>query len=282
MASSSNFNMLNLINIQKLNGTNFKAWKHKVEMHLGMLEFDIAFKLPQPSTFTNDSTSLQRDRFAKSERAKQMSLLIMKNAMEDHIRGGILVYKAETSVYLFELINTRHDGVGSVREHLLKLVNLFNKLNAMDIGITDQFLVNLALYSLSNNYEHIKISYNTQKESWTLNELIKKVKTEVVNLVHMKGKGKMITNYKNPNYKRIKQTPHKPNSIFPPKKPFKPFNVSVKNDGPSIAGLKPNKFHFKKCHQCHSIEHLRKDCPAFKFCSHYKLFAGISKHKGDK
>ncbi|CAN6555825.1 unnamed protein product [Malus baccata var. baccata] len=263
MATSSNFNMLSMINIEKLNGTNFKAWKQKVEMHLGMLEFDITFKLPQPSALTDDSTALQRDNFAKWERANQMSLLIMQNAMEGHIRGGISVCdlakdfvarieekykrsdKAETGVYLSELINTRHDGVGSVREHLLKLVNLSNKLNAMDIGITDQFL---------------------------------KIKTEVVNLVHVKGKGKMVSNYKNPNYKGSKPTTQKPGSIFP-KKPFKTSSVSVKNDGPSHAGLKLNKFHFKKCHHCHPTEHLRKDCPAFK---DWLIRKGISKPKGDK
>lgn len=83
----ADFNMLSLINIEKLNGTNFKAWKQKVEMHLGMLEFDIAFKLPQPLSLTDDNTSLQRDRSSKWERANQMSLLIMQNVMEDGIRG---------------------------------------------------------------------------------------------------------------------------------------------------------------------------------------------------
>lgn len=58
----------------------------------------------------------------------------------------------------------KHDGLGSVCEHLLKLVNMANKLNALDIGIIDHFLVHMALYSLSNDYEQLKVSYNTQKE----------------------------------------------------------------------------------------------------------------------
>lgn len=96
-----------------------------------------------------------------------MSLLIMQNSIEEHVRGGILSYdlakayldkieerfkrsdKAKTGVLLSAFINTKHDGSGSVREHLLKLVNLANKLNAMDISIIDQFLVHMAFYSLS-------------------------------------------------------------------------------------------------------------------------------------
>ena len=119
-----------------------------------------------------------------------MSLLIMQNAMEEHIRGGISSCdlandymariekkfkrsdKAEMGASLSALINSKHDGSSSVREHLLKIMNISNKLNAMEIGITDQFLVHMALYSLSRDYDQIKVNYNTQNETWSINELI--------------------------------------------------------------------------------------------------------------
>ncbi|XP_017188718.1 uncharacterized protein [Malus domestica] len=160
------FNMLNLVNIEKLNGTNFKTWKQLIEMNLGMLEFNIAFKSPQPSALVDNNTPQERDHFARWEKANQMSLLIMQNAMEEHNRGGITSCdlakdylamnkekynrsdKAEVGVHLSALINSKFDGSRSVREHLLKMVNLSNKLNAMEIGITNQFLVHMALYSL--------------------------------------------------------------------------------------------------------------------------------------
>ncbi|KAM1707644.1 hypothetical protein EV2_000784 [Malus domestica] len=81
--------MLNLMNIEKLNGINFKIWKQQIEMHLRMLEFIIAFSQPQPIALTEDSTTAEKETFAKWERANQMSLLIMQNATEEHIRGGI-------------------------------------------------------------------------------------------------------------------------------------------------------------------------------------------------
>lgn len=52
--------MLSLVNVEKLNGNNFKAWKHQIEMNLGMLEFNIEFKVPQFSTLTDESTAQER------------------------------------------------------------------------------------------------------------------------------------------------------------------------------------------------------------------------------
>lgn len=148
-------------------------------MHLGMLEFGIAFKLPQPTALSEENTPLKRDSFAKLEKSNQMSILIMQNAMEDYIKWEISIFylakdymariekkfkrsdKVETGVYLSELINAKNNGVGSVKEHLLKLVNFSNKLNTIDIGITNQFLVHMVLFSLLNDYEQIKMSYNS-------------------------------------------------------------------------------------------------------------------------
>ncbi|CAN6680424.1 unnamed protein product [Malus baccata var. baccata] len=306
MASSSvlSFNMLNLVTIEKLNGNNFNTWKHQIEMNLGMLEFSVAFKTPQPAALTDSSTAQERETFAKWERANQMSLLIMQNAMEEHIRGGIPSCalakdymarieekfkssdKAEIDAYLTALINTKHDGLISVREHLLKLVNISNKLNALEIGITDQFLVHMALYSLSGDYDQIKVNYNTQKETWTINELIsiccqgeemmKKSKAERIELANLvnsgKGKGKMgAAAFKNDNYKGNKK--HLGNL-------YKTTSVVVKNNGASSSTcLRVNPIHLKKCFYCQSTEHLRKHCPGFKT---WLIKKGISKPEGDK
>ncbi|XP_070663250.1 disease resistance protein RPP2B-like [Malus domestica] len=126
------FNMLNLMNIEKLNWNNFKSWKQQIDMHLGMLEFNIAFTQTQPTALTETSTAAEKETFAKWERANQMSLLIMQNSMEKHITGGIQNYdlakqymakiekkykrtdKTEIGVYLSDLINAKFDGTGSV------------------------------------------------------------------------------------------------------------------------------------------------------------------------
>lgn len=57
--------MLNLVNIERLNGNNFKTWKKQIEMNLGIMEFSIAFELPQPSALVTESTAQERENFAK-------------------------------------------------------------------------------------------------------------------------------------------------------------------------------------------------------------------------
>ena len=61
--------MMSLVIVEKLNGNNFKAWKQQIEMNLGMLEFNIAFKVPQPAALTYVSTAQEREHFAKWEKA---------------------------------------------------------------------------------------------------------------------------------------------------------------------------------------------------------------------
>ncbi|XP_050126191.1 uncharacterized protein LOC126603404 [Malus sylvestris] len=246
-----------------------------------------------------------------------MSLLIMQNSMEEHIRGGIPSCdlaknymdrveekfkrsdKAETGACLSALINTKHDGSGSIREHLLKLVNIANKLNAMDIGITDQFLVHMALYSLSNDYEQLKVSYNTQKEIWSINELIaiccqeeerlKKIRAETSDFANLvsagKGKGKITTVHRNENYKGKKPIAFKKSvptagTTYGSKKWFKSIVIPAKTHATSIAsGPKNNNNGVKRCHFCHSEDHLRKDCPGFKA---WLIKKGISKPEENK
>ncbi|KAB2632839.1 hypothetical protein D8674_029086 [Pyrus ussuriensis x Pyrus communis] len=275
-------------------------------MNLGLLEFAIAFKQPKPHALTTESTKEQKDAFEKWERANEMSLLIMQSAMEEHIRGGIPSCdlakdyltaigekykrsdKVEAGSYLSSLTSAKFDGIGSIREHLLKLVNIANKLNNLDVPISEQFLVHMALGSLSAEYEQVKINYNTQKESWSVNEMIaiccqeerlKKGKEEAVNLVNM-GKGKKaaaFNKFGNAGNFPIKSVKFKAGSSSGTKKGAQNFGVFAKNVHSS--NLKVSKDCVKKCHFCQSTEHLRRDCAGFKA---WLIKKGIQKPEGTK
>ena len=111
-----------------------------------------------------------------------MSMMIMKNAMAQSVKGGIpktynarefLVVvgekfkeseKAKTETFLTQITSMKYDGVGSVREHILKMVDLAQKLKDLEVPMTDQFLVHMALNSLPPKYGQLKVSYNTQKD----------------------------------------------------------------------------------------------------------------------
>ena len=50
--------------------------------------------------------------------------------------------------------------------------NLVTRFKALKLELSEDILVHLVLISLSTQFSPFKISYNTQKEKWTLNELI--------------------------------------------------------------------------------------------------------------
>ena len=71
-----------------------------------------------------------------------------------------------------KLISMKFDGVGSIREYIMKGIDVAAKLKNLNIPIDDALIVHLVLNSLPDQYSQIQSNYNTQKESWSVNELI--------------------------------------------------------------------------------------------------------------
>ncbi|KAJ1411160.1 gag-polypeptide of LTR copia-type [Sesbania bispinosa] len=70
-------------------------------------------------------------------------------------------------------INMKYDGIGGVRQYIMKMVTLANKLKDLECPVADKFPVHHALYSLPSKFDALKTSYNTQlKEEWDINTLI--------------------------------------------------------------------------------------------------------------
>ncbi|KAM1674536.1 hypothetical protein COP2_041408 [Malus domestica] len=173
---------LNFNNIETLTGSNFKKWKEDVQIVLGLMDLDLALRKDKPATLTDESMPDQKSKFEKWERANRMSLMIMTKAMAQPVKGGIPKLdnakeflavvgekfkeseKAETSTFLTQLTSMKFDGTWSVREHILRMVDLSLKLKDLELPMTDQFLVHMALNSLPAKYGQLKVSYNTQKD----------------------------------------------------------------------------------------------------------------------
>ncbi|RVW75186.1 Retrovirus-related Pol polyprotein from transposon TNT 1-94 [Vitis vinifera] len=66
----------------------------------------------------------------------------------------------------------------NIREYIMEMSNLVTRLKALKLELSEDILVDLVLVlvlvliSLPTQFSPFKISYNTQKEKWTLNELI--------------------------------------------------------------------------------------------------------------
>ncbi|RVW78462.1 hypothetical protein CK203_050487 [Vitis vinifera] len=66
----------------------------------------------------------------------------------------------------------RNKGKENIREYIMEMSNLVTRFKALKLKLSEDILVHLVLISLPTQFSPFKISYNTQKEKWTLNELI--------------------------------------------------------------------------------------------------------------
>lgn len=174
-------------NIPMLNGTNFKVWKETVEIVLGCMDLDLALRSDRPIATPENLNEVKIERWDRSNR---MCMMIMKRSIPEAFRGSITESesakkfleeikqyfakneKSEVSSLLAKLVAMKYKGKGNIREYIMEMSHLASKLKSLKLELSDDLLVHLILISLPAHFGHFKVSYNTQKEKWSLNELI--------------------------------------------------------------------------------------------------------------
>ncbi|KAL6351159.1 hypothetical protein AAG906_031745 [Vitis piasezkii] len=158
---------------------------------LGCMDIDLALRMPKPVELNEESTQEDEVYWGKWERSNRLSLMIMKRGIPEAFRGAVTDEvtnasdflaeiqkrfakndKAETSTLLASLISMKYKGKGNVREYIMEMSHLASKLKALKLELSDDLLVHLVLISLPAQFNQFKVSYNCQKDKWTLNELI--------------------------------------------------------------------------------------------------------------
>ena len=173
--------------IPMLNWSNFKIWKENVEIVLNCMESDLALRIERP---TSTPENLNEANIEKWERSNRLSLMLMKRTILEAFMGSITeranakkflldieqVFakneKAETSTLLRKLVGMKYTNKENIREYIMEMSNIAGKLKALKLQLFDDLLVHLVLISLSAQFNQFIVSYNTQKDKWTLNELI--------------------------------------------------------------------------------------------------------------
>lgn len=128
--------------------------------------------------------------YERWERSNRLSIMFIKTRISASIRGSILECekiqdllkvigeqyetsdKALASTLMVKLSSMKLIGVKGVRKHIMEIRALAAQLKSLEVEISDSFLVYLILNSLSSQYGPFKISYNTHKEKWSINELL--------------------------------------------------------------------------------------------------------------
>lgn len=151
--------------------------------------------------------------------------------------------KALASTLMNKLSGMKHNNPRSVREHIMEMRDIAARLKSLEIEISESFLFNFILNSLPVEYGAFQISYNTQKEKWSINELLIMCVQEEERLKYGKVKSAYLTTYKGGQWKKGKGD----------QKWKKLGKMPFKNHGNKDA-----------CFFCKKKGHMKKDCPKYK------------------
>ncbi|WVZ83837.1 hypothetical protein U9M48_030935 [Paspalum notatum var. saurae] len=189
--------------ITQLSITNFHEWREEIRLVLGVMDLDHALREDAPTApiaGADDATNaaavkqyeMEKQRWELSNR---LSLMIMQNSISIGIRGAIpdskdnvpfnakqyitsveeqfkSSSKAQANALIMRMATVKYNGAGSVREHIMMMVDIAAKLKGIEMEISDGYLVHFIMTSLPPQYNAFKINYNSLKEKWTISELI--------------------------------------------------------------------------------------------------------------
>ena len=180
------------------------------------MDLDLALRVSSPAPLTIESSYDENMDIEGWEKSNRMCLMIIKKAIPEVFRGTISQTiktakeflkeiknrfskneEFETSTLLENLILMRYKGNGNIKEYIMEMSHLASKLRQHKLDLSEDLLMNLVLISLPTQFSQFKVSYNCQKETWSLNELIshcvqekKRLKQEKIESAHLTGTSK--------------------------------------------------------------------------------------------
>jgi hypothetical protein len=69
-------------------------------------------------------------------------------------------------------MQTKYDGCGNVREHVLKMIDLSYKLKDLECPLPEPYVVHYIMISLTSYFRNFKINYNSSDKKCAMAELI--------------------------------------------------------------------------------------------------------------
>ena len=248
-------------NIPLLSGGNFSDWKDKILLTLGCMDLDLALRIEEPPIPIELSSLSKKNAYERWERSNRLSLMLIKSHVSKNIRGSIPECdkvkdymkaieeqfvssdKALASTLMNKLSGMKHNKSRTVREHIMEMRDIAAQLKSLEVEISESFLVQFILNSLPAEFGPFKISYNTHKEKWSINEILTMCVQEEERLKHENLESAHLVTHKSGQGKKGK-------SVLKWKKEGK---GSFKKHG-----------HKDTCFFCKKKGHFKKDCLKYK------------------
>ncbi|KAL6324389.1 hypothetical protein AAG906_012993 [Vitis piasezkii] len=176
--------------VPELRGDNFKIWKERILLQLGCMDIDYAIRKDEPHKITDTSTSEEILLYERWEKSNRLSVMYIKTKISAGIRGSIEQHenvrellkaideqfvtsdKALASTLIMKFTSLKLTGIRGVREHIMEMRDIVAQLKKLEVEMSESFLVHFILNTLPPQYGPFKISYNTHKDKWSINELM--------------------------------------------------------------------------------------------------------------
>src|SRR3954469_4120410 len=148
--------------------------------------------------------------------------------------------KALASTLITKLSNMKLTCNKGVREHIMRMLDIAAQLKTFEVEMSESFLVHFILNTLPRQYNQFKISYNTHKNKWSINELMTMCVQEEERL--------LLENVEESAHRAFKG------------KDKRHETKKGKGKLPAQADIKKES----KCFFCKKKEHIKKDCVKYK------------------
>ena len=231
------------------------------------MDIDYAIRKSEPPEVTKESTPTEVALYERWEKSNRLSVMFIKTKITAGIRGSVEQYdkvqdllkaigeqfvtsdKAIASTLIMKFSSIRITSVRGVREHIMQMRDIAAQLKKLGIDLSDSFLVHFILNTLPHQYGPFKISYNTHKDKWSINELMTMCVQEEERLVMELGESAMLATTFGKNKRNDTSQTYTSKS-----------NQKGKGRIPPQADIKKEN----KCFFCKRKGHVKKDCPKFK------------------
>ena len=159
-------------------------------LHLGLMDIDYAIQKDKPPLVTEISNASDISLYKRWERSNRLSVMFIKTKISigihgsidqhDNVRGLLKAIdeqfetsnKALASTLIMKFSSLRLTSVRGVREHIKQIGDIAAQLKTLEVEMSESFLVHYVLNTLPHQYGPFKISYNTHKDKWLINELM--------------------------------------------------------------------------------------------------------------
>ncbi|XP_059285633.1 uncharacterized protein LOC132039108 [Lycium ferocissimum] len=167
----------------------FIRYKERILLHLGCMDIDYAIRKDEPP-INEISTQAETALYEQWESSNRLSVMFIKTKISAGIRGSVEQYnnvkallkavdeqfetsdKARASTLITKFSSMKLTSVRGVHEHIMKMRDLAAQLKTLEVEMSETFLVHSILNSLPPQYDPFKISYNSHKDKWSIDELM--------------------------------------------------------------------------------------------------------------